>query len=264
MGNFSLHTSTVVLIRNLWTYNISPQFHVVYDDSFDTVHSGDGVPPDSWSDLLIFNRFKSDYDESDFVPELSNEWLTPIEAKRKREAVAERRGIPVSDMVTNGDGRRSPRAPSNEDNDDAPGMPSQRAPCTVDSTVDVSQQRAPNVTPTKEFSDAFESEPSMVDQPAPDPNPVRRYPSCNQHPPERYHQNGYSVIKSYCRSLTSYLLLSQGQSYNNRYLLNLLLDQEFGLYENLLSNTLMLAPYALKVSATHDPDTPRLHEAMGG
>ena len=26
----------------------------------------------------------------------------------------------------------------------------------------------------------------------------------------------------------------------------------------------MLAPYALKASATHDPDTPCLHEAIGG
>ena len=74
-------------------------------------------------------------------------------------------------MVTNGDGQRSLRAPSTEDDDHAPDMPSQRAPCTVDSTVDVSQQRAPNVTPTEEFSDAFESEPSMVYQPAPDPLP---------------------------------------------------------------------------------------------
>ena len=89
MGKYPLHASTVGLIRNLRTHNISPQFHVVYDDAFDTVHSGDDVPPDSWPDLLIFNRFKSDYDESDFVPELSNKWLTPIEAKQKREAVAE-------------------------------------------------------------------------------------------------------------------------------------------------------------------------------
>ena len=89
MGKLPLHTSTVGLVRNLWTHNISPQFHVVYDDAFDTVHSGDDVPPDSWPDLLILNRFKSDYDESDFVTELSNEWLTPIEAKQKQEAVAE-------------------------------------------------------------------------------------------------------------------------------------------------------------------------------
>ena len=46
--------------------------------------------------------------------------------------------------------------------------------------------------------------------------------------------------------------------------MNLLLDQEFGIYEMFLANNLMLATYALKVSATYDPATPRLHEALGG
>ena len=70
MEKSPLQASTVGLIRNLRTHNISAQFHVVYEDAFETVHSGDDVPPDSWPDLLIFNRFKSDYDESNFVPEL--------------------------------------------------------------------------------------------------------------------------------------------------------------------------------------------------
>ena len=101
---------------------------------------------------MIFNRFKSVYDESDFVPEQTDEWLTPIETNHRQVSVAERRGIPIPDMVTNSDGRRSHRAPSTEDDNDALDMPS-----TVSITVDVSQQRAPNVTPTEEFSDAFES-----------------------------------------------------------------------------------------------------------
>ena len=75
-------------------------------------------------------------------------------------------------MATNDNGRRSQRAPSNEDDSDALEMPSQREPSTVSSMVYVSQQRAPNVTPTEDFSDAFESEPSMVDQPTTEPTPV--------------------------------------------------------------------------------------------
>ena len=65
-----------------------------------------------------------------------------------QEALADLRVISVSDMVTNVNGRRSQRAPSTEDDDDALDIPSQRAPSTVSSTVDVSQQRVPNVTPT--------------------------------------------------------------------------------------------------------------------
>ena len=84
---------------------------MVYDDAFETVHSGDGVPPNSWPDLLIFNIFKSDYDESNFMPELTDEWLTPIEDNRRQEAVTERRGILVPYMVANSNGQRSQRAP---------------------------------------------------------------------------------------------------------------------------------------------------------
>jgi hypothetical protein len=58
------------------------------------------------------------------------------------------------------------------------------------------------------------------------------------------------------------LLLTQGQAYDSRYLLNLLLDHEFGLYDNLSPNLLVLAPHAMKASAAHDLDTPRLHKAM--
>jgi hypothetical protein len=60
------------------------------------------------------------------------------------------------------------------------------------------------------------------------------------------------------------LLLMPGQAYYTRYLLNLLLDHDFGLYKNLSPNLLLLAPYAMKALAVHDPDSPRLHEAMQG
>jgi hypothetical protein len=59
------------------------------------------------------------------------------------------------------------------------------------------------------------------------------------------------------------LLLTQGQSYDTRYLLNLLLDHDFGLYEN-LTPSLIQGPHAMKASSVSDPDTPKLHEAMCG
>jgi hypothetical protein len=58
------------------------------------------------------------------------------------------------------------------------------------------------------------------------------------------------------------LLVTQGQAYVNCYLLNLLLDHDFGLYKNLSPTSLMRAPHAMKASSTHDPNSPRLHEAM--
>ena len=49
---------------------MSPQFHVVYDKLFQTVHSFEGEPPYKWTDLLLFDCLLSDFDHSDFVPEL--------------------------------------------------------------------------------------------------------------------------------------------------------------------------------------------------
>jgi hypothetical protein len=119
-----LHASTVGLIRNLQTNHISPQFHVVYDDLFETVHSGEEIQPASWPDLIICNRFKSDYDDTDFVPELADEWLAPVELshRQQRENACRNGDDPpssendssqrVSDVSHNLDETASQRAPS--------------------------------------------------------------------------------------------------------------------------------------------------------
>jgi hypothetical protein len=96
---------------------------------------------------------------------------------------------------------------------------------------------------------------------APPVTPVRRNPCRVRQVPQRYRtQHGFLVVKTYCRAMAGALLLSQtGQAYDSCYLLNLLLDHDFGLYENLGPDTLMLAPHAMKASTTPDPRTPRIH-----
>ena len=79
MGNSPLHASTVGLIRNLGTNHVSPQFHLVYDDLFETVHSGEEEIPHNWPELVVMHKFKSSYDESAWTPELAPEWLSPEE-----------------------------------------------------------------------------------------------------------------------------------------------------------------------------------------
>ena len=74
--------------------------------------------------------------------------------------------------------------------------------------------------------------------------------------------NGSQRVKSYCAYMVSALIISSGQSYENRYLLNLLLTNEFGLYKNLGAYKLDNHPHAMESLMKHDPDTPRLHEAM--
>ena len=36
------------------TGNISPQFHVVYDDYFETVHTSPDKDPEVWPELIVF------------------------------------------------------------------------------------------------------------------------------------------------------------------------------------------------------------------
>jgi hypothetical protein len=79
MGASPLHASTVGLIQHLNTKRISPRFHCVYNNGFGTVHSAEGEPPAEWPDMLIFDRYRSDFDDTDFVPDLADGWLTAVE-----------------------------------------------------------------------------------------------------------------------------------------------------------------------------------------
>jgi hypothetical protein len=131
---------------------------------------------------------------------------------------------------------------------------------------DTPSPRAPDPTPPPDapdepiFVDALVNEPTEVEPPAP---PLQRS-TRSRKPNPRYAQHGAVIVRSYCAAMISALMLTNGQAYNNRYLLNLLLDQDFGLYENLEADTLMCHPHAMKASTSHDPDSLRLHEAMSG
>ena len=55
MGFSPIHASSVGIIKNPRTGNISPQYNVVYDDFFETVHSNDDKTPDIWEELVMFS-----------------------------------------------------------------------------------------------------------------------------------------------------------------------------------------------------------------
>ncbi|MEO0405216.1 MAG: hypothetical protein AAF193_10125, partial [Bacteroidota bacterium] len=77
-----LHTSTVGLIKNLNTGRISPQFHCVYDDMFETIACTHEKPPDNWEEIVVLQSHRTDWEPEhpdDPEPQLSDEWLTPDE-----------------------------------------------------------------------------------------------------------------------------------------------------------------------------------------
>lgn len=93
MGRSSAHSNTVGLIRNIKTGRVSPQFHVIYDDLFETAHSSEETQPLLWHDLEPFNSFKSDLDEEEGGMDLQDEWLNEEDLKEKvkrQRLVAER------------------------------------------------------------------------------------------------------------------------------------------------------------------------------
>jgi hypothetical protein len=270
MGSSPLHASTVGLVRNLNTNHISPQFHVVYDDLFETVHASASEAPASWPDLFTFSRFKSDFDDEDFVPSLPDEWLTPVELSQKQQRDQIQRSQdgtpPTADPVVppEEDTLESQRTPNGTQR--APPSSPQRAPLSPQRAPPSSQratQRAPHRAPQRAPPTPFDLTETIQSE-VEDPTSDRRNPKRSHRAPKRYRQHGFSVVRSYCHAMVGALLLTQGQAYDNRYLLNLLLDHDFGLYENLSPNSLMMAPHAMKASSGHDPDTPRLHEAMRG
>jgi len=63
-GYSPMHASSVGMIRNLYTHHVSPQFHVICDDFFKTVHSSEAhpPPPETWEWLYTFNRTQVDCD----------------------------------------------------------------------------------------------------------------------------------------------------------------------------------------------------------
>jgi hypothetical protein len=91
LGYSPHHSSDVPLVLNLQTGSISPQFHVVFDDSFSTVHSisSEEEPPDFWTAPNLeacTHRVQVDVRDAT-VSFLPDDWLTPHELEEKRRAL---------------------------------------------------------------------------------------------------------------------------------------------------------------------------------
>ena len=73
VGPSPLHASTVGLILNTRTNRISPQFHVIYDDYFETVPYENATPP-KWDELVIENFETIEMDEDERGENFDNGW----------------------------------------------------------------------------------------------------------------------------------------------------------------------------------------------
>ena len=78
------HSSDIPLVLNLTTGHISPQYHVVFDDGFDTVllHSTADDPPTVWQDIGLDDTLYETHVhrillDLEALIQLGPEWLTP-------------------------------------------------------------------------------------------------------------------------------------------------------------------------------------------
>ena len=110
VGASPVHASTVGLIRHLTTENISPQFHCVYDDFFETIDSTDEQEPAVWPELVVVQSFRSEFNDEDYVPQLPDEWLTPAELEAKYPRAPSQR------EMSRGIGAEAPRPPTETPN----------------------------------------------------------------------------------------------------------------------------------------------------
>ena len=81
LGMSSAHSSTVGMILNLSTKRISPQFHVIYDDLYQTVYAPELQQPATWPELFRYNRVR--HTSEDFT--LSGEWNPTSEGEDEDE-----------------------------------------------------------------------------------------------------------------------------------------------------------------------------------
>jgi hypothetical protein len=99
------HSSSIGIIRNLRTGYVTPQYHVVYDETFSTVEADEVIADDPvWMDLIRFGRehvFEGEPVEEKDLPRLHPDWLS--DAERARLPRNRRHRQPVEQPVDDSD-----------------------------------------------------------------------------------------------------------------------------------------------------------------
>ena len=266
MGISPMHASTVGLVRNLQTGSITPQFHMVYDDFFETVHSDETKEPKEWEEMLAFNRFKSDVDEEGYVPDLSDEWVSTEERlERQLDRAKEREDI-LAGRTRAPDGDQALR---NDRNDQPPERSA--APQTANQNVGTQQQvRQPPTPPvTTTVPTRAAAPPTPPAAPVNQGRPTRQRKAVDKYGSDSNYDKYYGssrkkAIATLCWTAAMGLVsCASGQQSDYRYLLALLTDVDTGGLDGLHPGFNQY-PMALKAVPGKDPDLPTYAEAMAG
>ena len=238
VGPSPLHASTVGLILNTKTHRISPQFHVIYDDYFETVPHSAEEPPPNWDDLCIKGFSKVDMEINVDSNDHISDWNAPDPAP-----VEEREPPDLS----------PPFIPPTVD---------QREPSQA--SLPTAEQREPL------FQDESSQSPSSTSQDTPASSPLRRSKRTRK-PVERFKfdkAHGYNTIRAFTKAIVttcSALAVSSNQ-FNHCYAFALAFDPTSGIVENpnsLAPDFFLRNPNLFK-AGKKDADTPGMMEALSG
>ena len=246
MGISPLHASSVGLILNPNTNRISPQFHCIYDDYFETVHSNDAtsIPP-AWEELVINNRFRNDVEDED----VEDTWEQPLSTPS-----------PDSETTT------APPVTDHHGNDIAAdtGIDPALLPPRLDEARLPTPQQRESANDAPVALEPADAPPRSSEQPRRSTRvrkPVDRFKFDKTH--------GYGLVKKFSLSLCKCLLnfTHLQRIYDVNYYFALVLDSEFGILDNVMSlppDILIRNPFMFKAKSKSDPDTPNIREAMTG
>jgi hypothetical protein len=253
LGYSPHHSSDVPLVLNLQTGSISPQFHVVFDDSFSTVASlaVETPPSDFWTAANIEScvlrvPVEAADPSSSFLPD---DWLTPHELEEKRRSLYRQSRIRSSYIEPSS----SPLVTTDEPMASVHDTSSSEEPLASDSavlpSVDESNLPAP-VTPEASLPPLSDRQ-SPPGQPSPAPALRRSLRSTKgtfqstKYIDEIYHSSIANDIRDH-------------QDIELAYYANLHTDLDTGDI-----NYFEPHAFAAKVKK-HDPDNPTYTEAMSG
>ena len=261
VGVSPLHASSVALILNPNTNRLSPQFHCVFDDYFETVHHQGDSPPPQWDDLVIKSRFRNDLEGNlddtwdEFDPDIAAGGPNTHVRPQQQPRPVENRFLPpreVSQAPDNGSRAQPPLLDVN-----GPTPNEERPSESGDNHV------APPPSPPTPIEVPDHDQP---ERPGPRRSTRVRKP-VDRFTPDKAH--GYSAIKAFTSKLIKCICVFNAHKsiHDVNYQIALAMDPEFGVLDGLSSlppDFMTSHPWMLKSKKGSDPDTPTIKEALTG
>jgi len=296
VGKSPKHLSTVHLVRNLSTGSIGPQYHLVFDNWFETIHVTGDEPPPQWEFLLDHSRYLAPIDDDDWTKvELADDWLTASELIEKRACLQRERekdriidlhkaassipdhtdGVIIPSSTENVVGferepmTREPREEGSELQREQievpPITPSPRQiPSASPSPVQaIPSPVSPVTTPrTVQFTEETKPPASAASPVKGKPAPVLRRSARARQAPKRHGYDG-SGIAGYLAGMANW---EEDATYCSRvaYFASLMENPQNGELDLLTNELPDVFTMALKAKKQSDPDLPNYQEAMRG